>query len=182
MGITPKIGITGMPRVGKTEGLISVIKRLEDEYTFGGMITDSIEEKGERVGFKVMDWQTKQEGVFAHVDLDTVYRVGKYRIDLKVLEKIGVPAIERAVDDEDTDIVIIDEVGKMELESDAFRDAVRRALEEDKPLLLTLHKKSRDSLLQDIRNMDDVRILEITSVNRNILPYKIDRLLKEGMQ
>ncbi len=182
MGITPKIGITGMPHVGKTEGLISVINRLEDEYTFGGMITDAIEENGERVGFKVMDWQTKQEAVFAHVDLDTVYRVGDYRIDIKVLEKIGVPAIERAVDDEDTDIIIIDEVGKMELESDAFRDAVRRALEKDKPLLLTLHKKSRDSLLQDIRNMDDVRILEITSVNRNILPYKIDRLLKEGMQ
>lgn len=29
----------------------------------------------------------KKEGIFAHVDLDTIYRVGKYRIDLKVLEK-----------------------------------------------------------------------------------------------
>ncbi|RLF49007.1 MAG: nucleotide kinase, partial [Thermoplasmata archaeon] len=52
----------------------------------------------------------------------------------------------------------------------------------DKPLLLTLHKKSRDSLLQDIRNMDNVRILEITPVTRNILPYKIDRILKEGLR
>ena len=182
MAITPKIGITGVPMVGKTEGLLRVIQRLENEYTFGGMITDSIEEKGERVGFTVLDWRTKKTGIFAHVDLDTVYRVGKYRIDLKVLEKIGIPAIENAIEDEAVDIVIIDEVGKMELESKKFRAVVRRALEADKPLLLTLHKKSRDSLLQDIRNMDDVRILEITAVNRNILPYKIDRILKEGMQ
>jgi len=182
MGITPKIGITGVPRVGKTEGLLRVIQRLENEFTFGGMITESIDEKGERVGFKVMDWRTKKEGVFAHVSLDTVYRVGKYRIDLKVLEKIGIPAIEDALASEDVDIVIIDEVGKMELESKKFREVVRRALDADKPLLLTLHKKSRDSLLQDIRNMDDVRILEITPVNRNILPYKIDRILKEGLQ
>jgi nucleoside-triphosphatase len=182
MGIIPKIGITGIPKVGKTEGLLRVIQRLEHEFVFGGMITESIEEKGERVGFKVMDWRTKKEGIFAHVDLDTVYRVGKYRIDLKVLEKIGIPAIEDAITNEEVDIIIIDEVGKMELESKKFREVVRKALDADKPLLLTLHKKSRDSLLQDIRNMDDVRILEITPVNRNILPYKIDRILKEGLQ
>jgi len=182
MGITPKIGITGVPRVGKTEGLLRVIHRLENEYTFGGMITDSINKTDERIGFTVMDWRTKTQGVFAHVDLDTVFRVGKYRIDLKILEKIGIPAIENAIDDEEVDIIVIDEVGKMELESKKFRAVVRRALDADKPLLLTLHKKSRDSLLQDIRNMDDVRILEITPVNRNILPYKIDRILKEGLQ
>ncbi len=182
MVLTPKIGITGAPKVGKTEGLIRVIRRLENDLAFGGMITESIEKKGERVGFKVIDWRTKKEGVFAHIDLDTIYRVGKYRIDLKVLEKIGIPAVQNALEDEDIDIVIIDEVGKMELESKKFREVVRKALDSDKPLLLTLHKKSRDSLLQDIRNMDNVRILEITSVNRNILPYKIDRILKEGLR
>src|SRR2546427_341481 len=47
-----------------------------------------------------------------------------------------------------------------------------------KPLLLTLHKKSRNPLLQDIRRRDDVRILEVTMVNRNLLPYKIVKLMK----
>jgi len=181
MELIPKIGITGMPRVGKTEGLIRVIKRLEGEYVFGGMVTKSIEENGERVGFKVVDWLTKKEKVFAHVNMDSVYRVGKYKLDLKALEEIGIPAIERAIEDENIDIIVIDEVGKMELESKKFKEVVRRALEGEKPVLLTLHKKSRDSLLQDIRNMDDVRILEITPVNRNLLPYKIEKILKEGL-
>lgn len=180
MSIVPKIGITGLPRVGKTEGLIRVIKRLENEYVFGGMVTRSIIENGERVGFKIIDWITKEEKVFAHIKLDTVYRVGKYKVDLKALEELGIPAIENAIDDESIDIVVIDEVGKMELESRRFREVVKEALDCEKPVLLTLHKKSRDSLLQDIRNMNNVRILEITPVNRNLLPYKIEKLLKEG--
>ncbi|HNU36445.1 MAG TPA: nucleoside-triphosphatase, partial [Methanomassiliicoccales archaeon] len=70
------------------------------------------------------------------------------------------------------------EVGKIEVESDKFRDAVKEALKTEKPMLLTLHKKSRNPLLQDIRRRDDVRILEVTPINRNLLPYKIMKLMK----
>ncbi|HYU05804.1 MAG TPA: nucleoside-triphosphatase, partial [Thermoplasmata archaeon] len=74
--------------------------------------------------------------------------------------------------------IVIDEVGKMEVESPNFVQSVKDALDVDKPLLLTLHKKSRNPLLQDIRRRDDVRILEVTMVNRNLLPYKIVKLMK----
>ncbi len=179
MSIVPKVGITGMPRVGKTEGLIRVIRRLEDYYIFGGMITKGIEENGVRVGFKIVNWQTQEERLFAHINLDTSYRVGKYKLDMKVLEEFGIPAIQDAMEDESIDIIVIDEVGKLALESKKFREVVKEALYCEKPVLLTLHKKSRDSLLQDIRNMNNVRIFEITRVNRNLLPYKIEKLLKE---
>jgi nucleoside-triphosphatase len=56
--------------------------------------------------------------------------------------------------------------------------AVRAALEYDKPTLMTLHKKSRHPLLQDIRRRDDGRVLEVTPVNRALLPYKIHKLLE----
>jgi len=182
MSLIPKIGITGMPRVGKTEGLVRVIKRLENTYTFGGMVTVGIEENGKRVGFKIIDWMTKEERLFAHINLDTAYRVGKYKLDMKVLDEFGVPAIQKAMEAEEIDIIVIDEVGKLALESRKFRETVKEALDCEKPVLLTLHKKSRDSLLQDIRNMNNVRIFEITPVNRNILPYKIEKLLKEEWQ
>ncbi|MEE9151820.1 MAG: nucleoside-triphosphatase, partial [Thermoplasmata archaeon] len=87
-----------------------------------------------------------------------------------------VNAIENA--NKDCDIIIIDEVGKMEVESERFVEVVKKVLEEDKPLILTLHKKSRNPLLQDIRRRDDVRILEVTPINRNLLPYKIIKLMK----
>ena len=60
-----------------------------------------------------------------------------------------------------------------------FVSAVRAALNNDMPTLLTLHKKSRHPLLQDIRRRDDGRILEVTPVNRALLPYKIHKLVKE---
>ena len=48
----PKIGITGMPSVGKTDTLIKIIKSLEDHgYIVEGMITESIIENKKRVGF-----------------------------------------------------------------------------------------------------------------------------------
>ena len=65
----------------------------------------------------------------------------------------------------------------MEVESELFSQVVKDALDVNKPMILTLHKKSRNPLLQDIRRRDDVRILEVTPTNRNLLPYKIVRLM-----
>ena len=182
MSDIPKIVITGLPGVGKTDTLIKIVKDLEESgYRVGGMVTEAIIENNDRVGFYVMDWQTKERKIFAHVDFDTGERVGKYGVDVKVLEEIGVPAIERAIADESIDIIIIDEVGKMEMLSERFCKVVIDALDSDKPILLTLHKKSRSPLLQDIRRRDDIRILEVTPVNRNLLPYKIEKIMKDQL-
>ena len=172
-----KIGITGLPGAGKTHALRRVIEMLEAEnQVIGGMLTEPIMEKEERQGFSVLNWMTKEEQVLAHVDFESNIVVGKYGIDIKALENVGVKAIQEAT--ESADVIIIDEVGKMEVESQKFIDAVKKALDTDKPLILTLHKKSRNPLLQDIRRRDDVRILEVTPINRNLLPYKILKLLK----
>ncbi|UCG71102.1 MAG: NTPase [Thermoplasmata archaeon] len=180
MGVTIKIGITGLPNAGKTQALIKVIEMLEEgDQKVGGMITEPITKNNRRVGFYVMDWLTKEKDILAHVDFDSKIVVGRYKVNLHALESIGVNAIESA--GETCDIIIIDEVGRMEVESEKFVDVVKKILEEDKPLILTLHKKSRNPLLQDIRRRDDVRILEVTPINRNLLPYKIIKLMKGDM-
>lgn len=178
----PKIGITGMPGVGKTDTLIKIVKSLETHgYTVEGMITEPIVEKNKRVGFYVTDWQTKEREVFAHIDYETKEKVGKYGVDIDALERIGVPAIEKAILDENINIIIIDEIGKMEMLSEKFCEMVIEALDSDKPILVTLHKKSRTPLLQDVRRRDDIRILEVTPVNRNLLPYKIEKIMEEKL-
>ncbi|MDI6917505.1 MAG: NTPase [Thermoplasmatales archaeon] len=175
-----KIGITGLPSAGKTQALIRVIEMLEnEEWVVGGMITEPITKKGKRVGFNVKDWMTKEEDVLAHVKFDSKIKVGKYGVDTDALERIGVKAIEKAT--EEAEIIVIDEVGKMEVESKKFVQVVKKALETDKSIILTLHKKSRNPLLQDIRRRDDVRILEVTPINRMLLPYKIMKLMRGEM-
>ncbi len=172
-----KIGITGLPGAGKTQALIKVIEMLEGEgQVVGGMITRPILEKNRRAGFTVLNWLTKEQAVLAHVSIQSKVMVGKYGVDISALESVGVRAIEDAA--EKADVIIVDEVGKMEVESERFVGAVKAALETSKPFILTLHKKSRNPLLQDIRRRDDIRILEVTPINRNLLPYKIIKLLK----
>ena len=178
----PKIGITGMPSVGKTQTLKKIIEFLEESgYTVGGMITEPVLEKKKRVGFYVEDWQTREKEVFAHIDIDSKDKVGRYGVDISNLEKVGVPAIEKAIADGDINIIIIDEIGKMEMLSERFCEIVIEALDSDKPIMVTLHKKSRSPLLQDVRRRDDMRILEVTPVNRNLLPYKIEKIMEEKL-
>ncbi len=173
----PKIGITGLPHAGKTQTLLKIIEMLEEEeYVVGGMITESIIFRNKRVGFYVMDWLSKKRRKFAHLNIESSTQVGRYGVDMRALDAIGVKAIKSAIDQ--ADVIIIDEVGKMEVESANFVNSVKDALDSDKPLIITLHKKSRNPLLQDIRRRDDIRILEVTPVNRNLLPYKIMKLMR----
>ncbi len=172
-----KIGLSGLPGVGKTTTLIRTIEMLEEEgYVVGGMITEEVKENNKRVGFYVLDWMTKDKKIFAHKDFDTKVRVGRYGVDISVLEEVGIRALETAM--EKADIIVIDEIGKMEVESKKFVKVVREILDMDKHLIMTLHKKSRNPLLQEIRRRDDIRMLEVTPINRNLLPFKVVKLIK----
>ncbi|MBT4070417.1 MAG: nucleotide kinase [Euryarchaeota archaeon] len=190
MGVHPKIGITGLPRSGKSAVMEKVLSMLVDERTreislrggqetiiVGGMRTEPIVEGGERLGYKVIDIVTGAEAVMAHKSIDSRLRVLGYGIDIEALETVAIPAIEYARDE--CEVIVIDEIGKFTVESEDFVNIVRSALQIDKPTLLTLHKKSRHPLLQDIRRRDDGRILEVTPVNRALLPYKIHKLMRE---
>tara|TARA_B100001996_G_scaffold90764_1_gene67473 strand:+ start:1522 stop:2106 length:585 start_codon:yes stop_codon:yes gene_type:complete len=192
MGIQPKIGITGLPRSGKSGVLQKTVDMLieqrkkeltskgeeyENYNIVGGMLMEPLVVDGERVGFECVNYQSGERAVIAHREIDSRMRVLGYGIDLEELERVGVPAIEDAA--RRYEVIMVDEIGKFTVESDLFVRTVRAALEADKPTLMTLHKKSRHPLLQDIRRRDDARVLEVTPVNRPLLPYKIHKLLYE---
>ncbi len=192
MGIQPKIGITGLPRSGKSAVLDKVVSMVNEERKadslgrrrsgvaniIGGMRTEAVIEGGERVGYACVDILTGDRGVMAHREIDSRNRILGFGIDPSELDRVAVPAIQNAIGN--CEILVIDEVGKFSVESEGFVAAVREALEYDMPTLLTLHKKSRHPLLQDIRRRDDGRILEVTPVNRALLPYKILKLIQEN--
>ena len=139
-----------------------------------------------RIGFTVRDLMTGESVQYGAVGIESKISVGKIGIDMAKFEEVGVKAIKNACvkaedagdpDFQECDVIVIDEVGKTEVESERFVEAVKEALDAEKPMIITLHKKSRNPLLQDIRRRDDVRILEVTPTNRNILPYKVVRLI-----
>jgi len=112
-----KIGITGLPGSGKTQTLLRIIQLLEQEgVKVGGMVTEPIIEKQRRTGFQITNWLTKEHEVFAHEGLKSRVRSGRYGVNLAALDGLGTRSLAEAR--ESADVIVIDEVGKMEVESE----------------------------------------------------------------
>jgi len=164
--------VTGHPGVGKTSVLLRAVDNLKNRgYMVGGMISREVREGGFRVGFEIMDFSTGQRGWLAHVNQPTGPQVSKYRVNLVDLNAIGVNSILNAV--KNADVIIVDEIGPMELFSQAFREAVVQAIESKKPTLGTIHFRVRDNLIDAIKTREDAEILEVTYENRRQLHTQI---------
>ena len=164
--------LTGKPGIGKTTVIQRAVAELVGRgFKVGGMMTREVREKGTRIGFEVENLSTKHRGWLAHINQPSGPRISKYRVNLKDLEEIGARAILNAVTQ--ADIIVIDEIGPMELFSKAFRDSVMKALQSGKAVLGTIHYRARGSFIEDIRRRGDVEIIEVTYENRDRLPNLI---------
>ncbi len=172
-----KISLIGMSGVGKTQTVLKTIDILEREgIVVGGIITERVTEGKEYVGLKVLDWHSKGSITFAHKGINSRVRIERFGVDLRAYDQIAIPAIEWSK--ENADVVVIDEVGRIEQESKHYTEAVREVLELDKMMILTLHKKGRNAILQQVKTRDDFRSLEVSHANRTVLPYRIAQFLK----
>jgi len=165
--VNQKVLLTGRPGCGKT----TLIKRVVNELPqrFGGFYTEEIRDHGTRVGFKVVALEGG-EAVFAHVDFATPERLGKYRLDLSALETVGVKAVRDAM--RARQLVVIDEIGPMEIRSAMFRDAVNEVFESEVPLLATIFARSLP-FIDAIKSRPDVTLVEVSPENREKLASQL---------
>jgi len=160
--------LTGSPGVGKTTVLLRLVESLKAKgYSVGGMLSREVRSDGVRVGFEILDLSSDKRGWLAHVNQSSGPQVGKYRVNLEDLNSIGAEAIMAAFDK--CDVIAIDEVGPMELFSEKFKEAVKRAVESGKLVVGVVHWKARDRLIEEVKKREDTEILEVTSENRNKL-------------
>ena len=172
-----RIFLTGRPGIGKTSVLLRVIKILKDEgLLVGGMISQEARRGATRIGFRLIDIANGRDGWLAHIHQKSGPSVGKYRVNLHDLQHIGILAIQSAIDT--ADVVVIDEVGPMELFSTAFKEAVTRAIESSKILIGVLHYRARDPLISTIRTTPYIHIVEVTLMNRQHLHKTIIHMIR----
>ena len=170
-----KLLLTGRPGVGKTTLVRKVIAA--GIPLAGGFLTEEVRQQGRRVGFRVRDIHSGQEGTLARTGHHSGPKVGKYTVDVASFDRIGVKAVREAMHRDGC--VVIDEVGRMELCSKAFREMVPTVIDSGKPILATLSSHS-DPLLDDLRRRKDVTLVEVTRSNRDTLPMEIARLLGDS--
>jgi len=153
--------LTGQPGTGKTALIKEALARTKVKG--GGFYTEEIRTGGIRQGFRIVTLGG-QEAILAHVNISSPYQVSKYRVDTGALDRVGVSALRQAL--EESDLVVIAEIGKMELLSSRFKEAVTQVLNSGKRVLGTIMFNSHP-FADEIKRHPEVEILPVTRDNRN---------------
>lgn len=165
--------LTGKPGVGKTTAIRQAIARTNARA--GGFYTEEVTSGGSREGFKIKTLDG-QESILAHVGITGPSRVSKYGVDTASLDKIGVSAIRRAI--KEKDLIVIDEIGKMELLSPHFQEAVLQAINSGNKVLGTIMLKPHP-FADKIRHLPGVRVIEINRYNYEQVLTKITAWIEQ---
>jgi len=164
-----RVLLEGRPGIGKTTVARCLVVLLRDAgVQLGGFVTDEIRVRGRREGFTV-EAASGERGVLAHVGLPGPPRVGRYGVDLPAFERIALPALAAP---EPSGVVVVDELGKMELASAAFRDAVSDLLGRDVAVVATV-QRHRHPFTDALKRRRDVRVVRVTEQSRDALPKQL---------
>ena len=153
---------TGIPGCGKSTLIEKIVAGTKRPAT--GFFTREIREKGRRVGFSINTLDGKQ-GVLAHQNIKSKFKVGKYGVNIQEIDSVAVPAMHT---DNENLIVVVDEIGKMECFSPLFKDTVSRVLNSKNPVLGSI-ALSGGPFITKIKRRDDILIVEVTKDNRDSL-------------
>lgn len=174
--MTGRILLEGRPGSGKTTAARRIAELLRREgVPARGFFTEELRESGKRVGFAIETLDGRRD-LLAHVTLPGPPRVGKYGVDLAAFERIALPALQAAADA----VVVIDELGKMEFASEAFRAAVAGLFERQPRIVATVHV-FRHPITDALKRRADVVVLRVTERDREEIPLRVvERLTGPG--
>lgn len=123
--------VTGQPGCGKT----TAVKRLAAELAevgvrLRGFVTEEVLSGGSRVGFDVVTFPDGQRGVLSRKGGPSHQpRTGAYSVDVRSFEALALPTLQDDGRGDDEHVVyVLDEIGRMELHSDAFATTVEQLL------------------------------------------------------
>ncbi len=163
--------ITGRPGVGKTTAIKKVLSALDIRPR--GFYTEEIRDGRERRGFTVKTFGGR-DCVLAHTDIQGVPRVGRYGVDVTSFENTALPELEEAVGRRE--IIVIDEIGKMEMFSNRFKNLVLQALDGPAPVLAVI-SESGNGFTDGIKKRKDVKLFTLSRQARDALIPDIATLL-----
>ncbi|MEU2390265.1 nucleoside-triphosphatase [Streptomyces sp. NPDC007369] len=172
-----RILLEGRPGAGKTTALRRLAALLPARAATG-FTTEEIRQSGTRVGFALETLAGRRQ-VLSHVDLPGPPRVGRYGVDLGVMERLALPSLRSATTGEATGrLVLIDELGRMELACGAFRDAVEALFSADVDVVATVHAH-RHPFTDALKQRTDVEVVHLTPANRDALPVELASRLEQ---
>jgi nucleoside-triphosphatase len=165
--LTQALLLTGAPGTGKTTIIREAISASKAKA--GGFYTQEIRQGGVRLGFEIITLDGHR-AILAHADFRGPQRVGKYGVDVAALDRVAVPAMRQAI--RECEVVVVDEIGRMELLSPAFRDALLEVLNSGRRLIGTIMLQPHP-FADQVRRDPRVQVLLLTKATRR---QAIDRV------
>ncbi len=176
-GADLKILLTGQPGSGKTTAIREVVERLRGRVPMTGFITEEIREDGRRVGFRGVTLDGRAFPL-AHLRTGGPLRVGPYGVDLAGLESIGLDALTPK---QPGSWVVIDEIGKMECLSGAFKTRVAQLLHGGTPLIATVAAVGV-GFVKRVRHTASARLFTMTRSESGGMSAEIVRMISREMR
>jgi nucleoside-triphosphatase len=168
--------LTGNPGCGKTTLLRHIVARLH--VPAGGFYTQEIREGGVRKGFGITTLDGRQ-GILASGDIRSSKKIGRYSVNLSALDDIAAKAIEDAISSRK--LIVIDEIGPMEILSERFRNAVLNSLQSDSVILGTIVKRSLP-FPDQVKAMPQVTVIEVRRENKEELENQLNSLIERELR
>ena len=159
--------LTGTPGVGKTTALGQVAARLKGR-SLNGFYTEEIREGGTRRGFRAVTF-SGEVATMAHVGIASRARIGKYGVDLAVVDELARSTLALETQ---TDVYLVDEIGKMECLSPRFVTAVRQLLNGRKPVVATVALRG-GGFIDEVKRRPDAECWQVTRANRDAIPERV---------
>jgi nucleoside-triphosphatase len=166
--------LTGPPGCGKTTVVLRLVGRLAGLH-LAGFYTREVRETGHRVGFEAVGLSTGRKSVLSHVRSSSRLRVGRYGVDPAALADLVDAELDRINDD--VDLFVLDEIGRMELLCPAFVAAVPRLLDGPVPVVATVAARG-EGLIAAVKERPDVQLIVVTTDSRDRLPAELERLVR----
>jgi len=164
--------LTGKPGAGKTSLIKQAVAGMGSKA--GGFYTEEIRSGGARLGFRLVTLDGEST-ILSHINIHGPYRVSKYGVDLDNLERVGVSALHKAA--KECDLIIIDEIGKMELFSATFRETVLQIIDSGKRVLGTIMLSS-NPWVDAIKRQPQVNLITVTRATYHQVLEELLRWLK----
>jgi nucleoside-triphosphatase THEP1 len=169
-----KLLITGPPRCGKSTLISKLIKyyTIEKNYIIHGFLTPEVRESGNRIGFNIVDIFSGYISQLARVgDFKSKYKVGKYKVFVENLNKFIDEKLD--LDQKTLDLIVIDEIGKMELFSKKFQNFIREIFLSDIPVIATIGLRLSHPLKNYLINLPSVKVLTLNRQNSQMIFKKV---------
>jgi nucleoside-triphosphatase len=177
-----RILLTGRPGCGKTTVIRRTVELIGTEACVG-FYTEEVRREGRRVGFDVVTLDGRR-GPLARAGASGP-RVGRYGVDVESFERLGVGCLEAGLGTSGR-VLVVDEIGKMELFSERFVDLLENLFAGGGgPLILGSILSGRNAVADRVRQGAGVELIQVTAANRDDLPTRLAQriralLLTEG--